>query len=285
MSEVAIAFLGDVVGIPGRRAVSHAAPILRQQHGCRVLIANGENARHGSGITPDNFRELRRAGGSPAMGIDAVTLGDHCFKERAILPVLADEDEPISRPANLAPDAPGKRAIRIDGDRFGSAGPLYVITVLGRLFMPMPADNPFLAVDRELGAIREPGALAIIEVHSEATSEKQAMAWHCLERWTAGGPDAVRVVAVVGTHTHVQTADARLIDRRLAAITDLGMCGPHRSVLGRSISAALEAMVKQVPTPLDVASDDVRAQGVVIRVDTSERRAAGIEPFDLRAAE
>lgn len=280
MSELAIGFLGDVVGIPGRRAVAHAAPILRERHGCGLVIANGENARHGSGITPDNYKELRRA------GVDGVTLGDHCFKERAILGMLGDAGEPICRPANLAAGAPGKRLIRLAPP--SPHGPLYVLTVLGRLFMSIPADNPFACIDRELAAIKEPGAMVIVEMHAEATSEKSAMAWHCLERWSgtdrsAADRSVARVVAVLGTHTHVQTADARVIDRRLAAMTDVGMCGPHRSVIGRSISAVLEAMVNQAPAPLDVASDDVRAQGCVVTIDTAERLAVGIVAIDLAA--
>src|SRR3954468_2026632 len=123
MAELAVGFLGDIVGIPGRRAVAHALPILRERFGCLVVIANGENSRHGSGITPDNYRELRRIGGS---GLDAVTLGDHCFKDRAILPTLADPDEPICRPANLSLRAPGKRTIRLQSGN----GPIYVFTVL-----------------------------------------------------------------------------------------------------------------------------------------------------------
>ncbi|MBX3357878.1 MAG: YmdB family metallophosphoesterase [Phycisphaeraceae bacterium] len=273
MPEIAVAFLGDVVGVPGRRAVAHAAGVLRERHGVRVVIANGENARHGSGISPDNYRELRRAAGG---AVDAVTLGDHCFRERGILPLLAEPGEPISRPANLAAAAPGKRIIRLAPP---SSPPLYVLTVLGRLFMTLHPDSPFAAIDRELTLIPEPDAVVIVEVHAEATSEKQAVAWHCLGRWSS--PGAARVVAVVGTHTHVQTSDARVLDRRLAAMTDLGMCGPHRSVIGRSVSAVLEAMVNQGPAHLDVASDDVRAQGCVITIDTGDGRATAISAFDI----
>lgn len=272
MPALTLAFLADVVGGPGRRAVAHAAPILRRDHGVQLLIANGENARHGSGLTPDSYRELRKA------GVHAVTLGDHAYKDRTILPYLSDPGEPLSRPANLALKAPGKRAIRL---AIPSSPPLYVVTVLGRLFMPIPADSPFDAVDREMAAIPEPNALAIVEIHAEATSEKAAMAWHCLNRWTR--PDAPRIVAVLGTHTHVQTADARLLDHQLAAMTDLGMCGPHRSVIGRSVSATLDAMTTQTPVPLEVATDDVRAQGCVVTIDTDARRATAVRAIDIAA--
>jgi len=269
MPELALAFLGDVVGTVGRRAFAHAVPVLRDQHAVSTFIVNGENARQGAGITPDNYRELLRS------GAHAVTLGDHAFKDRAILSTLDDPDEPISRPANLSPEAPGKRIIRLD-HRPANEPPLYVLTVLGRIFMPIPSDNPFATVDRELAAIPEKNALVVVEVHAETTSEKQAMAWPCIDKWTR--PDQPRVLAVVGTHTHVQTADARLIDNCLAAITDLGMCGPHRGVIGRSAEATVRAMAHQYPVPLAVASDDLRACGVVLRYDPLARRPLSIEP-------
>lgn len=282
MSDLRIAFFGDVVGGLGRRAVAAGIPRLRADRSVRLFIANGENSRNGSGLSMDNHRELLRS------GVHAVTLGDHCYKDRAIVPALEDPHEPIARPANLAPDAPGKRFTII---REPGLPPIAIVTVLGRIFMPLPSDNPFAAVDREIAAIASDSggggnardALVIVEVHAEATSEKQAMAYHCLERHVStGGP---RVVAVVGTHTHVQTADARIIDHTLAAITDLGMCGPHRSVIGRDVRATLTAMVRQAPAPLDVASDDNQARGAVITIDAEGRRASAIEPFALCIAD
>lgn len=274
MAELTIAFLGDIVGSVGRRAVAQAVPILRAERGVGVVIVNGENSRQGSGITPEHVRELKAA------GVHAVTLGDHCYRDRGIIPMLEDPMSMVARPANLSPEAPGKRVVRVRtvGDE-ASGPPVYVVTVLGRMFMPIPSDNPFAAVDREVAAITEPGAMVIVEVHGEVTSEKQAMAWHCLERWT--GAEGARVVAVVGSHTHVQTADARLLDHQLAAITDLGMCGPHRGVIGRSVRATLQAMVMQMPSPLDVASDEPRVNGVVIRVETKGRRPLGIEAVSM----
>lgn len=274
MPELRIAFLGDVVGAPGRRAVAHAWPKLRDLSGAHALIVNAENCRNGSGCSPDNFRELQRS------GVDAATLGDHAYKDRAILEYLEDPLKPICRPANLAAGAPGKRSVRVElPEKAPKSPPIHVLTVLGRIFMPMPADNPFAAIDRELGALQDPTALVIVEIHAEATSEKQAIAWHCLERWTKdGGP---KVVAVVGSHTHVQTADTRLIDHTLGAITDLGMCGPHRSVIGRDVKATLQAMVDQSPSALDVANQDLRATGVLIRLDTDHRRCSGIEAVNI----
>ena len=298
MPELRIAFLGDVVGAPGRRAVAHAWPKLRDLHGAHALIVNGENSRNGSGCSPDNFRELRRS------GADAVTLGDHAFKDRMILETLEDPLQPIARPANLSAGAPGKRIVRIElPEKAGGAQtggtpaqpPVYVLTVLGRLFMPLMANSPFECVDREMQLLasgEDANAMVIIEIHAEATSEKQAMAWHCLEKWSgresknggAGGAGP-RVVAVVGTHTHVQTADARVLEHSVAAITDLGMCGPHRSVIGRDVNATLSTMARQAPASLDVASGDNRACGVIIRIDTEHRRAIGIEIVNLSVPE
>lgn len=276
MPDVRIAFFGDVVGNVGRRAVASAIPRLKADRAVRLFIANGENSRNGSGISQDNYRDLLRS------GVHAVTLGDHCYKDRAIVPVLEDPHEPIARPANLADGAPGKRSTLL---REPGLPPIAIITVLGRVFMPIPSDNPFAAVDREIAALAAagaPDALVIVEIHGETTSEKQAMAYHCLERHVAtSGP---RVVAVVGSHTHVQTADARILDHTLAAITDLGMCGPHRSVIGRDIQATLSAMVRQAPAPLDVASDDNRACGALITLDLDARRASAIEAFAITVA-
>lgn len=273
MSDLRLAFFGDTVGSLGRRAVAHAIPRLRAERSVRLFIANGENSRNGSGLSPDNYRELLRC------GVHALTLGDHWAKDRQILPILEDPREAIARPANLAPGAPGKRFSLIYEQ---GLPPIAVVTVLGRMFMPFPSDNPFAAVDLAITEIAAAAhdALVVIEIHAEATSEKQAMAWHALDRHT-GGPGP-RVVAVVGSHTHVQTADARILDHHLAAITDLGMCGPHRSVIGRDIRATLDSMVRQLPSPLDIASDDNRACGVVVTIDLHGRRASQIEAFSIR---
>lgn len=268
--DFTLAFVGDVVGEPGRRAFAHAARVLRERHAADLVVVNAENAKHGSGLSAEGFRALRAA------GADALTLGDHVYRERQAVPLLEDPASPVLRPANLASAAPGKKIVLVPPPRPGLP-PLAVVTVLGRLYMPIPADDPFAAVDREMAALEasHPGAVALVEVHAEATSEKQALAWHCLRRWPG------LVVAVVGTHTHVQTADARILEHRLAAITDVGMCGPHRSVLGRRVEDVLLAMTTQSPTTLDVADGENRACGVLVRIDPAARRALSIEPFAL----
>lgn len=275
MAELNIAFFGDVVGAPGVRGFAHGAKVLRDAGEADVVIVNGENSKNGSGLSPEGCKELRRA------GADAITLGDHCFKDRKICDDLDDPIKPVCRPANLSSGARGKRVARVmmNAEQMERFPPLHVMTVLGRLFMPLPANDPFEAIDREVGtlAAAEERSMVIVEVHAEATSEKQAIAWHCARKW------AGRVVAVVGTHTHVQTADARIVDGVLAAVSDLGMCGGHRGVIGRKVDAVLEMMTNQNPFPYDVADEDVRASGVVIRVDCAARRALAIKNFSIPA--
>lgn len=271
MPTLTIAFLGDIVGTPGRRVFKRAVHDLRDNHGVQLVIVNAENSRNGSGLTPDQYHELREA------GADAMTLGDHWAKESKIFPILDDPDEPIARPANLSHRAPGKRATRVRREGVESA-PVFVLTVLGRLYnISMPSNDPFECVDAEVAKIgaEHPDACVIVEVHAEATSEKIAMAWHCLKNW----PD--RVVAVVGSHTHVQTADARILDARLAAMTDLGMCGSRRGVLGRDVDKVLQVMVQQRPIAMDVADAEAAATGCVLTLDTSERRAVAIKGFSV----
>ncbi len=263
------AFLGDIVGSPGRHAAAAAVKSLRAR-GVEIIIANAENARSGSGLSSDNYHELKKA------GLTALTMGDHVFADPRIVPLLENPDSRICRPANLSAAAPGKTFLRLAP---AGAPPLYVFTVLGRIFMSLHADNPFDAIDRIMGQIPEPDALAVVEIHGEATSEKQAVAWHCLERWTE--PAKPRIVAVVGSHTHVRTDDARILESKLAAITDLGMTGAHRGVIGRAAHATLRSMRIQDARPRELARRDVRASGAMITVDYSAGEAVAIEPLDL----
>lgn len=287
MPTFTTAFFGDVVGASGQSAFAAGVKRLREAQRADVVVVNGENHKAGSGLTPEGYKELRRA------GADAITLGDHCFKDRRIVEVLDDPTKPAARPMNLSWRTMGKGFTLLTPESTASGAhepnqsprralpagspPLVIVTVLGRLFMPMPANDPFEAVDRlcERLEAEHPDALVIVEVHAEATSEKIAMAWHCHERHPG------RVVAVVGTHTHVQTADARIIDQRLAAITDLGMCGGHRGVIGRKVEPVLEGMTRQNPLKYDVADEEPLACGVLIRLDTDQRRAVAIEAFRL----
>lgn len=257
---IRILFLGDVVGAPGRSAVQKLLPDLRQQVRADAVIVNGENIRNGSGITADLFKALREA------GADAVTLGDHAYRDARIVPTIEDAAEPISRPANLSAKAPGKRFVRIpaQGER---SRDIFVATVLGRVSFPMPADDPFAACDELLRTLPERRPIVVIEAHMEATSEKAALAHHL---------DG-RVAAVLGSHTHVQTADERLLPGGTAFLSDLGMCGPHDGVIGRDASRVVHHMTTALPVQYEVSGGDLRVCGALVEVSPDTGLAMSIE--------
>lgn len=278
-----IVFLGDIVGGPGCKAVSQLIPVIRERWDPNLVIANAENASNGTGLTPELYKKLC------SRGIDAITLGDHVYKKKQIVQTLESESN-IIRPANLSTGALGKRwmCIPVKPREEGAApGPnVYVMTVLGRIFMNMPANDPFATVDRLLEEFPERNPIVIVEVHAEATSEKIAMGWHLNGR----------VTAVVGTHTHTPTADARILPGEVdgtgtpnvgaggtAFISDLGMTGPHDSVLGRRADRVVAHMTTNMPHPFDVAEGNPRVQGVVIDIDEKSHRATAIEHIDLPA--
>jgi metallophosphoesterase (TIGR00282 family) len=279
MSALTVAFLGDIFGSPGRMVVQQQLPKLREDHAPDLVIANAENARSGSGLTPELYRKIR------GYGIDAITLGDHVFRDRSIVDILQLADEPIARPANLSTKAPGRTFIRLPADPSASRAQgggdgghgrdLFVITVLGRIFMGLPADDPFATIDRLLPQLPHPKPLVIVEAHMEATSEKAAMAHHL---------DG-RVALVVGTHTHVPTADARILPQGTGFITDVGMCGPHASIIGRAPEAVLRHMTTGLHVPYEVGHGGEALCGVVARIDQTTGRCLTIErvqyPADL----
>jgi len=252
--------IGDIVGAPGRQAVERLLPELRQQQQLDFVLANGENAAGGLGITPSICNTLF------GCGVDVITAGDHVWKRREIIPHFAIEHR-LLRPANLAPGAVGSGAAVIET---GAGVPVGVISLLGRVFM-QPVDSPFQAVERELAALHCSTRLVVVDFHAEATAEKIAMGWHL---------DG-RVTATVGTHTHVQTADECVRPRGSAYITDLGMTGPHRSVIGRKIEPVVKHLVHQMPERFDVAKEDVRLCGAIITADPETGKATAIERVDL----
>jgi hypothetical protein len=272
-----IAYLGDIVGRPGREAFAAAAPRLRTERRADVIVVNAENARHGRGLHPDGYAELRRA------GADAITLGDHAMDDERIATHLAASAEPICLPINWrragvkVPEGAARWVrlpVRGGGAAAGGGGPpVVVLSVLGRVFMPLEVDDPFDAVDAAVRTImaEHADALVIVEIHCEATSEKAAMAWHCLRTWPR------RVVAVVGTHTHVQTADARqLTDETgavVAAMTDLGMCGAHEGVIGFDAQKAI-VRVREQRGQMTLAEGGRAACGAMIVLDTDAREAS-----------
>lgn len=232
-----IVMIGDIVGKPGMRVASSCVPFLRGAAGANAIIANAENAADGSGLRCKDYRKLIDS------GIDAITLGDHVFRKREIMLVLEKEDN-IVRPANLSPDAPGKHHVTIPIDGRTS---IAVMCALGRVFMN-PADCPFRAMDRCLSEVSPQTKIRFVDFHAEATSDMQLMG-----RYLDG-----RVTAVLGTHTHVPTADECILPGGTGFQCDVGMTGPHESILGRKIEAVRDATLNSVPMPFQVATQDVR---------------------------
>lgn len=249
--------IGDIVGRPGKHVCSQVVPELVREHNLDFVVANAENAAAGSGLTMPMFHKLRH------YGVDVCTMGDHVYKRRETLQLLESSDR-VVRPANLPREAIGNE-LAIFAARNGAAVAVFV--VLGRTFMNIRSDCPFHAADRILGSIPPDVHTIILDMHAETTSEKIAMGWYL---------DG-RVSAVVGTHTHVQTADECILPRGTAYITDLGMTGPHDSVLGRDKQAVVQSLVTGVPQPYSVATGDARLSGLIVEVDERTGRALSVE--------
>jgi len=249
--------IGDVVGRPGRFVVSQALDQIVEQHDIHCVICNGENAAGGSGLTPQLYDKLRR------YGVNLITMGDHIYRRHDIIPVLETSDR-IVRPANFSPESVGKTFAVYET----SAGPkVAVVSLLGRLFMRTMADCPFRAADKVLGQIPPDVKIVAVDMHAEATSEKISMGWHL---------DG-RVSVLFGTHTHVPTADERILPDGTAYITDLGMTGPYDSVLGRRKDRVVRTFITNLPSPFDVATGDPRLCGIVVRVESTTGRATHVE--------
>lgn len=281
---IKIAILGDIVGTAGRQAATHAAQALREQYGAHAVIANAENAADGSGLTPTLYDKLKES------GIDALTLGDHAFRKKQIYATL-DSASDIIRPMNLPDQARGKGVMTIQAkDDAGKTCNIRVITLIGQLFMNnMRGSDMFKAIDHELKTSgKDAPPITLVEVHAEATSEKVAMGWHLNGR----------VAGVFGTHTHVPTADARLLPPptvedisipgepwlgvgRTAYITDLGMTGPYDSVLGRRADRVVKHLTTGMPTAFDVADGNARACGIIITADPTTGLATAIEQIEI----
>jgi len=256
LAPVKILFIGDVVGSPGRQAVAELVPALRRQHTLDVVIANGENSAGGSGITPETAAELF------ASGVDVITSGDHLWDQKEVAALLTDEPRFV-RPLNYPPGSPGQGSTT---HRLPDGRLLAVINVQGRTFMS-PMDNPFTRIRAEVTALRQHTPLIFVDMHAEATSEKIALA-----RMLDG-----QVSAVVGTHTHVQTADEQIFPGGTAFLCDAGFTGPHESCLGREIQPIIERFLTGQPRRFAVARDRVLLQGVVIELDDVTGRAIAIQ--------
>ncbi len=250
-----VLMVGDVVGSPGRRAVARLLPELRRDLAIDVIVANAENAAAGRGLTVRTAKELLDA------GVDVLTSGNHIFDVRDFVPSL-DGDLPVLRPANYPEVTPGRGVLTVRG--------VTVINLMGRVFMPVQVDDPFRVADTLLGQLAGPEPV-VVDFHAEATSEKQALAWYL---------DG-RVAAVVGTHTHTPTADARLLPRGTAQVSDLGMVGVLDSIIGDDAESVIDRFLTGMPTRLPVASgEEAVLQSVLIEIDEETRLATGIERID-----
>jgi metallophosphoesterase (TIGR00282 family) len=251
-----ILFIGDIVGSPGVNLLRNHLPALIAAERLDLVIANAENASSGSGITPSTYRQLRQA------GVDLVTLGDHIYKKKDIIGTLEKEDR-VCKPANFPPSAPG-RPYAVAPVRDGT--PVAVISLLGRTFM-RAVDCPFTAVDRVLTELEGKVRCVVVDMHAEATGDKYLMGHHLKGR----------VSAVLGTHTHVPTADEQILPPGTAFISDVGMTGPYDSVLGRRVDRVLHTAVTFIPTAFDVATDDPRLGGAIVEIDPATGRATHIQ--------
>ncbi|MFH1128170.1 MAG: TIGR00282 family metallophosphoesterase [Candidatus Omnitrophota bacterium] len=250
-----ILFIGDIVGLPGREAVKGLLPVLKKEFCLDFVIANAENAAGGSGITPRIAAELFDS------GVCVLTSGDHIWKKREILEIIND-DSRILRPINFPQGAPGRGSGVFktnDGQKIA------VVNVQGRVFMEA-LDCPFKTVRQEIDSLSKEAKIIIVDIHAEATSEKVALGWYL---------DG-KVSAVLGTHTHIQTADEKILPQGTAFISDVGMTGPFDSVIGRRIEDVLERFLTAVPIRFEVASENIQLHGVVVDIDVNMGKAKSI---------
>ena len=258
-----ILFIGDIFGRPGRELARRAIGALRKYHGVELVVANVENAAAGFGVTRDLAESLLDD------GVDVMTSGNHIWDKKEALDYIQLEPR-LLRPANLPAGVPG-RGVHIAR---AAGEPVAVVNLMGRVFMT-PIDDPFAVVNRELTALAGEARVVLVDFHAEATSEKLAMGWYL---------DG-RVTAVVGTHTHVQTADQRLLPGGTAYITDAGMTGPHDSIIGIETGVALGRFLTGLPARFEAATANPRFNGVVIDADPATGRARAIERLDLTASD
>jgi 2',3'-cyclic-nucleotide 2'-phosphodiesterase len=248
---VRILFIADVVGVPGRRAIEERLASLKEELRVDTCVLNGENLADGVGITPKLADKMLES------GADAITLGNHVWRRGEIVPYLKETDR-VVRPANLSARAPGKKLVFVNN--------VAVFNLLGSLFINPPV-NPFEVVDALVDEAQKRTPIILLDMHGEATSEKVAMS-----KWLDG-----KVTAVIGTHTHVQTNDARVQPGGTAAITDAGMTGPHDSVIGVQAELAIKQMRTAMPVRFETASGDVRIEGVLVECG-DDGRATSCEP-------
>jgi metallophosphoesterase (TIGR00282 family) len=261
---VKLLFIGDIVGQPGRNAVKILLPKLCEQHALDFVIANGENSAGGSGITPKTAAEIFSA------GVDVITSGDHLWDQKEVMELLGSEKR-FLRPLNYPAGTPGQGSGVFEVQRLKAKGQspisIAVLNVQGRVFMQPPLENPFLLAAEEVKRLRERTKIIFVDFHAEATSEKIAFA-----RFLDG-----QVSAVVGTHTHVQTADEQIFPGGTAFLTDAGFTGPHESVLGREIEPVVKRFLTCMPQRFEVAKNRVLLHGAMIEIDDASGKAVKIQ--------
>lgn len=249
-------FLGDIVGQPGRKAVLQLLPEIKKEKSIDLVVANGENMAGGFGMTPPLLEELFAA------GVDVFTSGNHVWDKKEILEVISSEPR-LLRPANFAPEAPGRGMGIYDVGGHQVA----VLNLIGRVFIPLPSDCPFQAAERDMEKALQVTPNVIVDFHAEATSEKLAMGWLLRDKASA----------VLGTHTHVQTADDKIYEEKSAYISDVGMVGPYHSVLGLDPECVLKRFLRGLPVGLTLASGEVVFNGVYLTLDPQSGKALALE--------
>ena len=261
MPPVKILFIGDIVGEPGRRVAKQLVPQLRQRYGLDVVIANGENSAGGSGITPKTAEEIFAA------GVDIITSGDHLWDQKEVIMLLENEKR-FLRPLNYPPGTPGQGSAIFQPP---GKPPVAVLNLQGRTFLPV-LENPFLLGQAEVERLRQITNIIVVDLHAEATSEKISLA-----RMLDG-----LVSAVIGTHTHVQTADEQIFPGGTAFLCDAGFSGPHESVLGREIEPVIKRFLTSQPQRFEVAKERILMQGALIEIDEVNGKAATIQRVSER---
>ncbi len=259
-----ILFIGDIVGKPGRRAVSEFVPSLISERKIDLVIANCENAAAGFGVTREVVEELYGS------RIDVLTSGNHIWNKKEVLDFIGDYGT-LLRPANYPATTPGTGAVLVPTAKGEYVG---VLNLAGRIFMH-PSDCPFVTAKSKVAELRRKTKIIIVDIHAEATSEKRALGWYL---------DG-EVSAVLGTHTHVQTADEEILPQRTAYISDVGMTGPFDSVIGVKKDVIIERFLTQMPNKFDVANGDIRMQGVVLDIDPITGKANSIERISIKLKE
>jgi 2',3'-cyclic-nucleotide 2'-phosphodiesterase len=256
-----VLFIADIMGQAGREAVAKILPALKTKEQVDLVIANGENAAGGMGLTSNIARDIFH------LGIDVLTMGNHTWDKKEILDII--DDEAIVRPANYAPGVPGRGAMLATTAAGIKVG---ILNLIGRVFMP-PSDCPFRSADKVIEELKKETPVIIVDMHAEATSEKVAMGWYL---------DG-KVSAVIGTHTHIQTADDKILPEGTAYLTDVGMTGPFDSVIGIKKEIILQRFLLQMPVRFEVSEKDIWFNGVLLEIDEKSGKATKIERLQIKA--